>query len=235
MTDSADLPLLRCYRVQKPLALSGRLDDPQWACAESVMLVDAVTGKPGRYSTRVRALYSDSLLYIGFECEDVLVWGTITERDGPIWEEECVEVFVNPAAIAHQYYEINVSPRNTVFDACVLNRRTPDRPNESFLALTDFSIQGLVTATHVDGELGVPMGAQHWTAEYAIPLRELIGAPHIPPQPGDLWRINFYRIDSPEPGRRESYAWSPTFNSAFHRPWRFGYLRFESKCAIAGK
>ena len=36
-----------------------------------------------------------------------------------------------------------------------------------------------------------------------------------------------HRIDSPEPKQLEFYAWSPTGANDFHRPWRFGVLKFK--------
>lgn len=216
-----------CTKIDRPLKLTGKLDDPLWQQAPPAQLYDAVTGQPGRFATRVRVLYDEMYLYVGFECEDEYVWGTVTERDGPIWNEECVEVFLNPARVQHQYYEINVSPNNVIFDTCILNRRTPERPNATFIGLTQYQVDGLQTAVHVAGERNTPGGATGWAVEYAIPHKALIGAPNVPPQPGDVWRVNFYRIDSPEAGRREHYAWSMTGREAFHLPWRFGDLRFE--------
>lgn len=224
--DSQPLPEYHCSKITRPLLLTGKLDDPLWQNAEPIQLVDAITGKPGRFSTEVRALYDDTYLYVGFRCEDDYVWGTVTERDGPIYDEECIEVFVNPAGVAHQYYEINLSPKNVVYDVCVLNRRTQEKPFEGFVALKEFGLEGLRTAVQVEGDADMPGRARGWTAEYAIPLAELIGAPNLPPKAGDTWRINFYRIDSPEKGERHHYAWSPTGRPAFHLPWRFGYLRF---------
>ncbi len=216
-----------CKKINKTLEITGRLDDPAWFTAEPIKLIDAISGNPGRFSTEVRLLYDDTFLHVGFQCEDTYVWGTITERDGPIWNEECVEVFVNPANVAHQYYEINVSPKNVIFDSVILNRRTIEKPNETFIGLTEWNPEGLITATHIRGAADVPGKAKGWTAEFAIPLTELIGAPNVPPLPGDEWPINFYRIDSPEKDQREHYAWSQTGRAAFHLPWRFGIIKFE--------
>ncbi len=87
--------------------------------------------------------------------------------------------------------------------------------------------RGLRTAVNVEGELNQPGQAQGWFAEFAIPFRALIGAPNIPPRPGDEWRSNFYRIDTPHGAKSELYAWSTTELPTFHLPWRFGGLRFE--------
>lgn len=220
------LPLYVCKKISSDFSLTGKLDHPAWQQAAAVPLVDAVTGQPGRYKTDVRLLYSDHYLYVGFYCEDDYIWGTITERDGPIYDEECIEVFLNPADTRHQYYEINLSPQNVVYDANVLNGRTPENAFGKFVAQPQWHLENLTTAVWIDGQLNEPGNARSWTAEYAIALADLYGAPHIPPLPGDTWRVNFYRIDSPQKDQREHYAWSPTGRAAFHLPWKFGYLKF---------
>ena len=221
------LPEYVCKKVHREIKLTGKLEDPLWQEAEAIQLNDAITGKPGRFSTEVRVLYDDKFLYVGFHCEDDYAWGTVTERDGPIWNEESVEVFVNPAGTAHQYYEINVSPKNVIFDSCILNRRTEENPNNTFIGLPEWNVVDLQTATNIDGEADQHGKAKSWSAEFAIPHSELIGAPNVPPKHGDIWRINVYRIDSPRKDQREHYAWIQTGRPAFHLPWRFAYLRFE--------
>jgi len=221
------LPVYLCPKVQKPIPLTGKLDDPQWAKAPVVTLVRSESGEPGRFRTEARLLYSDSLLYVGFHCEDDHAWGTRTARDSDIYSEECVEVFLDPAGIAYQYYEINVSPKNVVYDACILNPRTPEKPEAPLIVLSQYDVKGLVTAAYVEGVADPPGGARFWNVEYAIPFGQLVGAPHVPPQKGDEWRANLYRIDWPEGGIQEHYAWNPTGNARFHLPWKFGILRFE--------
>jgi len=223
----ADLPVYTCFKIDREIVLDGRLTDVLWKKAPAATLVMADSGAPADVRTEVRLLYSATKLYIGFFCEDDYVWGTKTESDADIYNEECVEVFLNPASSPHQYYEINVSPRNVVFDACILNPRTPDVPSLKFIGLKDFHPAGLETRVSIAGELGKRGGATAWSAEYAIPLPALIGAPHTPPRPGDAWRMNLYRIDAPEPRRQKFYAWNPTEKIDFHRPWRFGVLKFE--------
>jgi len=69
-----------------------------------------------------------------------------------------------------------------------------------------------------------------------VPFSQLISAPHIPPEPGDTWRANIYRID--RPARRslggggaadasEFTAWSPTKMHDFHVTEAIGNLVFE--------
>lgn len=223
----ASAPIYLCPRIHNPLAINALTRDTQWDMAPAVYLMDAITGAPGRFATEVRALYDDTFLYVTFDCEDDYVWGTVTEREGPIWEEECVEIFINPANAPHQYYEINISPKGTIFDACILNPRTPTQRDLAFTGLPEWDVVDLQTSVAIRGEADQPGQAESWRAVFAIPHVALIGAPNYPPQPGDAWRINFYRIDSPEKGQRDHYAWSAPGIAAFHRPWDFGVLQFE--------
>jgi hypothetical protein len=50
-------------------------------------------------------------------------------------------------------------------------------------------------------------------------------AENRPPQPNDVWRIQFYRIERPQPGADlVASSWSPTPD--FHVPEHFGRLLF---------
>jgi hypothetical protein len=219
-------PLLLCPKIENAIQLSGEMIDPLWQKAAVIELVDAISGKPGRFVTTVRVAWSDEHLYAAFACQDDCVWGDVLEHDGPIYDQECVEIFLNPAGSPFTYFEINVSPRNVVFDACILNKRTIAEPEAPFIGLRDWEADGLRTKVAIQGAPDRPGAATGWSAEYAIPFTALYGAPHQPPRPGDTWRINFYRIDTPRPGQQELYAWSPVMRGSFHLPWRFGYLRF---------
>lgn len=227
MEQEGNLPVYICRKAPRELRLTGKIDDLLWEKAQVVRLTQATTGEEPRYLTEARLLYSDTTLYIAFHCEDEYVWGTRTQHDADIWTEECVEVFISPAGTLHQYYEINVSPKNVTFDACILNPRLRAGIRAPFVGLWDYTVEGLKTVTHVEGTADTPSGAKYWNAEYAIPLDQLVGAPHMPPRPGDTWRINLYRIDSPKPGEQEFYAWSTLDIIDFHTPTRFGMLRFE--------
>jgi len=189
------------------------------------LLSDPVTGAPGKFRTAVKLLYNDRSLYIAFVCEDDYVWGTYSERDDPIWKQECVEVFICPSGKFRQYYEINVSPRNTIYDSAVLNGTPEDGPH-NIISLPEYNTPGMVTKVHIDGELGAK-GAKGWSAEYAIPFTALIGADHLIPRGGDEWRLNLYRLDSYEENKLDYYSWAEVGKRDFHRPWMFGTLKFS--------
>jgi hypothetical protein len=62
--------------------------------------------------------------------------------------------------------------------------------------------------------------------ELALPMADLITAPNRPPQPGDEWLANLYRIDR-SPAGDEYTAWSPPGRINYHTPERFGRLVFS--------
>jgi hypothetical protein len=215
------LPLYTCNRTTTPIAIDGRLDDAAWQHAVPVQLVRNQDGAQPRFSTIVRLLWDQDHLYVAYQCEDTEIYGTMTERDDPLWEEEVVEIFVDANGDEISYVEIEVSPLNTLVDLFVLNRH-PHPMRQLF----DWDSKGIRYAAWVDGD-----PRQHdtedrsWSVEIAIPWEDFLTAPRLPPAAGDKWRVNLFRIDHFQ-GQQELYAWSPTRCETFHIPERFGELAF---------
>lgn len=161
--------------------------------------------------TTVTCAWDERELRVRFTCLDREPWATITQRDGPLWEEEVVEVFLDPVGDAESYFEIEVNPLGTVLDL-VLRRNRSGYKKDFAWDCEDLRAE---VARTVDG----------WTAELAIPFASL-GAEA--PRAGSEWRVNFTRIDRPRHRERELSAWSPTQLATFHVPQRFGVLRFDA-------
>ncbi|MCA9556657.1 MAG: carbohydrate-binding family 9-like protein, partial [Myxococcales bacterium] len=148
-------PTYRCYPTPEPLAIDGDLSKPAWARTEAVPLVDVTTGARPRQATTVRLLHDTEFLYLGFHAEDAEIWGTFREHDSPVWEENALELFLDPYGPGRTYYEIAVSPHGVVFDAVVVNRQVfPDGPRD-LSTLREWLCEGLEVAVRVDGELDV--------------------------------------------------------------------------------
>src|ERR1039457_5271083 len=106
-----------CYRAAGPIAVDGKLDEASWKLApKSAPFVDIVTGEPAWFDTRVALLWDDDYLYFGFWVEETDVWGTMTQRDSKIWEENDVEVFIGGSGVYDAYYEFEVNALNTVYE-----------------------------------------------------------------------------------------------------------------------
>jgi hypothetical protein len=213
-----------CRRAPHPLSIDGDLDKPEWATAPEVVLVRAVDGAATRQRTGLRLLWHDDSLYAAFRVADDDIRATHRERDAPLWEEEVVELFLDPWGAERLYVEIEVSPANVVFDALVVNRARDGETRRDLDALAAWHCDGLRTAVRVDGELNGGPVSRGWDVELAIPIRRL--APRRLPAPGVEWRFNAYRIDR-SPRGDELQAFSPTGRRDFHLPGRFARLAFS--------
>ncbi|MEN6519828.1 MAG: carbohydrate-binding family 9-like protein [Armatimonadota bacterium] len=214
--------IYNCPKVNTPPIIDGRLDDDAWSHSEAVNLVLSEDGASASKPTRVKLCWDNDHLYLAFDCTDQDIWGTMFNRDDLIWNEEVVEAFLSPDGDLTHYYELNVSPRNVVFDT-EISALTDDPP--VFKGRKEWDITGLKTAVAVDGTLDDRNDIDRgWSIEIAVPFASL---GRKTPKPGEKWRGNLYRIDlSPEPV--EFQAWSPTLISPanFHRPSHFGTIVF---------
>lgn len=172
-------------------------------------LVENISGGPPLQGTRITLSRTAAHLNVLFQCEDSRPWATLTQRNGPLYQEETVEVFLDPFGDLSCYFEIEVNPLNTVLD--LMLRRIGRGWRKEFA----WQCEGLETSAAL-----VPGG---WTALLSIPFAALLPEP---PKPGSIWRANFLRIDRPQNTPRELSAWSPTLRNTFHDPTRFGYLEF---------
>jgi hypothetical protein len=214
-------PVYTCYRAGSPIAVDGKLDEPSWRVAEPIPLVLTDTGATPRFPSTAKMLWDDRFLYVGFHCLDPDIWGTITEHDGPMYDEEVIEVFIDANRDGISYVELEVNPLNVSLDLFALNRSGKVRP------LFDWDSEGWQHAVTVDGRLNQrDKRDKSWTVEMAIPLVDPATAPHIPPLDGDVWRVNLYRIDRSREGDEYS-AWSPTWAINYHIPSRFGEVVFS--------
>lgn len=216
-----ETPRYDCRRATAPIVIDGKLDDPPWQHSAPVHLVRNQDGAQPRFTTSVRLLWDQAYLYAGYRCEDTQIYGTMTERDDPLWEEEVVEIFVDANRDQISYVEIEVSPLNTLLDLFVLNR-SPHPARYLF----DWDSEGIRHAVYVDGDPHQrETQDRSWSAELAIPWEDFLTAPRLPPAVGDKWRANLYRIDQFQ-GQEELYAWAPTRCETFHVPQYFGELVF---------
>jgi hypothetical protein len=177
-----------------------------WQQVAPVALRDTVAGAAPKQATEVRVAVSGPDLRVLFDCVDNDVWATKTAHDDRLFEEEVVEVFLDPVGDLECYFEIELNPLNAVLDLVL--RKSPSGLKKE----VGWHCAGLRTA--------VQRTARGWTAEMAIPFESLLPS-SARMQP---WRCNFCRIDRPRGHPRELSAWSPTGVPLFHVPGRFGFL-----------
>lgn len=243
-------PLYRAARAQDDIRVDGKLDEFTWAAVPRVGRFTDIRrpDNPDALPTQAALAWDDTHLYAAFTCVDPEPWGTMMQKDQHLWNEEVVEVFLDPDGDGQNYPELEVSPHNIVVD--LLIPRQPNRSTDPSVAAR-WDIEGLQTA--------VSKHSAGWIVEIAIPWKSLgEGGATAAPRVGDRWRVGLYRIERPGgPGRiariaelqkklegaadgampevrkeleslqatSQALAWSPTRRS-FHDPERFGVVEF---------
>ena len=222
LTAGAQTPRLPVYEVARtatPIKVDGKLNEDAWKKALFVGdFVNNSDGSKSPYKTEAKVLYDETFLYFAFRSVDDNIWSTLKRRDEHLWEEEVVEVFLQGDPNQPSYIELEVNPLGTMLDIYLLGARKP-------LHYESWNSEKLRWAVHVIGTVDGKAGDQEWTCEIALPMEDIVTAPHHPPQPGDRWRMNLYRGEHlPTPA---GLAWSPTLQDDFHIPKRFGEIVFR--------
>ncbi len=181
---------------------------------------------------------------------------TITARernhDGEVWNDDTVEVFLNPSGDEMSYLDFEVNPLGTWYDASIADYRTEVdwRSNGRHInmnqAASVYDTKDTKWAVKADGTVNTDESApanpkvdKGWTAEIAVAWTDIARGTNVIrpiPHDGDMWRMNFGRNDAAQDAENSiSSAWNPT-GTWFHRPWMFGRVVFingESKSAEA--
>jgi hypothetical protein len=228
--ENENLPLssYTVTRTTGAISIDGKLDEADWSRAVAAPLKNPVNGSDCPYATTIKLLWDDTNLYAGFYCEDADAWATYTARDGHLWEEEVVELFIDPDGYGHFYYEYEYNPLNNVVDLVVMN--AGERKNGRFKSLFSWDCEGMKNGVHVEGDPKPGTKDKYWTVEVAIPFDTFWVKANLPPKDGDMWRFNAYRFERKSPEDKQNFwqaAFSPPGSGNFHTPWRFGKIYFK--------
>ncbi len=233
-----------CPHVETPPVLDGRLDDAAWSRApwsDRFVDIEGPVHPEPRHETRVKMVWDDEYFYVGAWLDEPDLWATLTKRDSIIFYDNDFEVFLNPSDDNHAYYELEVNAFNTVWDLFL-----PIPYRDGAKADHDWTLHGLKTAVWIDGTVNDPSDTDTgWSVEIAMPWSafDLHGASAVAPDDGDMWRVNFSRVqwdldktaDGYEkvPDRPEyNWVWSPQDAINMHRPEYWGYVHFTTGDAI---
>lgn len=235
---------LECPWTDQAPVVDGRLDDPCWEAApwtEPFVDIRGGAWPDPPLPTRARLLWDDSHLHVAAELREPDLWATYDRHDMVIYHEHDFELFLDPDGDNHLYYELEINALGTVWDLLL----TAPYRNQG-CAVDSWGIPGLRSAVALQGTLNNPSDRDHgWTVELSLPwsvLEETARRP-APPSPGDVWRLNFSRVQwhldvvdgqyrkrlDPATGRplpEENWVWSPQGLVAMHYPERWGLLAF---------
>jgi hypothetical protein len=211
-----------------PLPLAGKWDGPCWNKIDAIAIDNFLNGSSDhRPVTQVKAVHDGRSVHILFKVTDRYVRSTRTKFLDDVWNDSCVEWFVQPKE-DKGYFNFEVNCGGTLYASYI---EDPARINDSlkkFACLTP-DLGAMVGIHHslpsvVDPEITAPL---EWTIELAVPLSVLehyVGP--IGPLSGRKWRANFNKC-ADQTSHPSWATWNPVTERNFHRPREFGVIVFE--------
>jgi hypothetical protein len=185
------------------ITIDGIVKPDEWSKAAQVTNFTGFdTKEPIRADAQTTAYvtFDSTNLYLAFRAigpTDNLVT-KVADRDGPVWEDDAMEIFLQPEIGKEDYYQFVINPKNVIFDTKGMNGGFWNGP--------------WTAATSV--------APDSWTGEVSIPLKALgITAEEL--KSGRVMGLNFAR-NQKTPSVKVS-AWSPSTMS-LHSTSNFGRI-----------
>ncbi len=199
----SDEQVLSCGIATLPPVLDGLLDDACWQAAGRIDDLRSHSRIPGTGVTTVVLASADrDALYFAFECAEPStdnLRANATQRDGRLWEDDSVELFLDTNRDLHTYYQIIVNSRGIIFDQ-------------------DKGAPGLA-GPEWDGP--VSAAARVWADRWTVELRIGFNGLRLAEAKGKTWGLNLARSSFRK--GRSLYVWAPVRKS-FGEPQYFGRL-----------
>ena len=227
-------------KITQPPVVDGNLFEIVWQKAALLSPFQNAdgTGEP-RNPTETFLMWDAENLYIGVKAylaESQLPHISQTQRDSPIWEDECIEILIDPNLQTDIYYHFVINPIGAFFDQMVNAPGQPDfrfAPHDVQLTLDPKTMQ---TAFNTDSEwnsntkVATQINATFWSIEVALPreMLEKLSKSDLQDKPAleNRWFFNIHRKayssavnteDLAPTTQREYSYWLPTYNS--EHPW----------------
>ena len=190
------------------IVINGVPDEAAWRKTVPVYLQ---TGTAAKFDESKIWISADKdNLYVAFkflEPEMSKIISTRRENDTNVWEENDVEIFLNPSGDRKSYYQIALNTEGSKFDAEITREGTRKIFNRKWESGAEYK---LVKNT------------DSWSGEIRIPLKN-VGISELKPFPA-----NFCRGQVRQGMPAQHYRWGP-FAKSFHDIENFGTLTFDEK------
>jgi hypothetical protein len=213
-------------KAATPPVIDGAINPDEWKGATPLALTYRPDGRKleGTNQTEGYILWDATNLYVTFTTRDPEIQNQFTERDSTLWQQDVLEVYLDPYGDEKDYLELQVAPSGAVFDAFFTEHRKPEWPEAS----KNFNIE-LKAGVKLDGTLNDGEGDKAWSVELAIPLKSIPNLKEGSPKAGETWKANFYRLDhNPKAGTPSQAVWAPA-GGDFHNLQRAGTLTFADE------
>ena len=204
-THAQDAPL-----VSAPLLTIAPVETADWACAPVVSgLRLTKTGQLATGQAEVAVAYTADGLHVCFHCPlppGVEPRGEVRDRDGSVWSDDAVELFLDPDKTGGRSFQFIANCRGSRYDG-----RDGDASWNG-----EWSAQSRIAP---DGH--------SWTCHITVPFATL---GRQGPAAGEAWGANFCS-DSVAWGEHSAWAHTP---GRYDQPGLFGTLRFEPQAPGIG-
>ncbi len=201
--------------IAQDVAASADPSAAHWKTATVISAPNDRFGKPvPSHRMEVRTLWSDKFLYVLYTCPFNKLYlmqnPTQTRETNHLWNYDVAELFIgDDFQNINLYKEFEISPQGEWVDLDI------DRANMNV-------DKAIAWDSKMEVKCRIDKDKKVWYGEMKIPLRALTAKAVAP---GAEMRVNFYRIQEPEPDR-VYIAWQPVNNRSFHTPQAFGRIRF---------
>ncbi|MEX0316153.1 MAG: carbohydrate-binding family 9-like protein [Allomuricauda sp.] len=230
------------YKTIDAIQVDGKADESSWANAPwSDLFIDIEGVKKPTYDTRMKMLWDENNVYFFAQMEEPHVWGDITKHDAVIFHNNDFEIFLDPEADVHGYYELEWNVLNTVWDQYIT---APYRAGNE--TINGWEALGMQSAVSIQGTLNDPTDVDKgWSIEIAIPFTDLRTGYYQNNVPKNhFWRVGFSRVNwdhdisdgkysrkkDPKTGKLSheyNWVWSPQYVINMHEPEHWGYVYFS--------
>src|SRR5580700_3262837 len=197
--------------------LSANPQARQWKDAPPVIAENGPRGEPvPGHQTEIRSRWTRDNIYFLFICPYQVLHlkphPSRTTETNELWNWDVAEVFVG-SDFEHitRYKEFEVSPQGEWVDLDI--DRVNPLPEGGWRWNSGFAVKARIDARK-----------KIWYGEMRIPFHSIDSRDSRPPAAGLQMRINLYRCQGREPGRKY-IAWQPTGEGSFHVPQAFGLLK----------
>ena len=170
-------------RTEKPPVIDGNLSELVWQAASALSVFQNAEGTEASNNlTETFLMWDDQNLYIGVVAHipnSQLPRVSQTQRDSPIWEDECIEILIDANPQTDVYHHLVINPIGALFDQQVSKPGEASfqfAPTDVQLALDQQTLKTTFEgdrAWRSEAEVATQINATSWTLEIAFPRETL--------------------------------------------------------------
>jgi len=163
--------------AREPVTIDANFSEPEWNEAPIITGFHTGLSKIAEHQTFVRVLHTQDSVIFGMEMMEPTPGQMnlrATERDGRVWADNGIELFIKPKPDDLSYYHIAINAKGAIYDA---------RCTEG--GATDQAFNG-------DYEVKTSVLDDRWVVEIRIPYSSL----GVKPSNGDQWKVGIARSRS---------------------------------------